>query len=182
MRARAVAAIALSGALALGLSGCNLYMHVETARHYEPSDGVGLSLESLELRNLIVISEDGKLGNLIGTAVNTTDEPIDFSVQWQVDGQYHEVELTAEPNTRTTFGVDEQVLIDPVGELPGGLLDMIVHVSDGQKAIIVPVLDTTLAEYTAAAPTPKPTPTPTPTETADPESDAESAESESAEG
>lgn len=176
MRARAVAAIALSGALALGLSGCNLYMHVETARHYDPSDGVGLSLETLELRNLIVISEDGELGNLIGTAVNTTAERIDFSVQWKVGGEYQKVELTAEPNTSTTFGVDEQVLIEPLGEQPGGLLEMIVHVRDGQKALNVPVLDTTLAEYEVAAPTPKPTPTPTPTETATTEADDADAE------
>lgn len=144
-----------------------MYMDVETARPYDPSDGVGLSLDALELRNLIVISEDGELGNLIGAAVNTTDEPIDFTVQWKVGDGYEKVSLTADPNSSTQFGIDEQVLIEPLGEKPGGLLEVVVHVTGAaQKALLVPVLDTTLAEYDGLLPTPKPTPTPTPTQTA----------------
>lgn len=176
MRARAVAAIALSGALALGLSGCNMYMHVETARPYHPSDGVGASIDGLELRNLLVISEDGELGNLIGGAVNTSGDDIDFTVQWKVGDTRHSVELTAEANTTTMFGLDEQVLLDPLGELPGGLLYAVVHVPGGQQELRIPILDTTLAEYRGTAPTPTPTPTPTPSETAAAEPEDETPE------
>jgi hypothetical protein len=160
-----VAAIALSGALALGLSGCNMWMDVETQRPYDPSDGVSLSIGDLELRNVLVVSEDGELGNLVGTAVNTTGDDIDFTVQWKVDGDYHEVELTAEANGSTTFGVDDQVTLEPLGEAPGGLLDAVVHISTDQKELQIPVLDTTLPEYGDAVPTPTPTPTPEQVET-----------------
>src|SRR5690606_14207812 len=88
VRARAVAAIALSGALALSLSGCTMWMHVETARPYHPSDGVNVTVGDLQLRNVLVLTEDGELGNLIGTAVNLTGSDIDFTVQWKADGQY----------------------------------------------------------------------------------------------
>jgi hypothetical protein len=104
------------------------------------------------------VSEDGELGNLVGTAVNTTADDIDFTVQWKVDGDYHEVELTAEANGSTTFGVDDQVTLEPLGEAPGGLLDAVVHISTDQKKLQVPVLDITLPEYGDAVPTPTPTP------------------------
>ncbi|MGN6272005.1 MAG: DNA modification methylase [Protaetiibacter sp.] len=170
MRARAVAAIALSGALALGLSGCTMWMHVETSRPYNPSDGENFTVGDLELRNVLVVTEDGELGNLVGTAVNLTGSDIDFTVQWKTDGSYYEVELTADANGRTTFGVDKQVTLEPLGEPAGSLLDVVVHLSDTQKGVRIPVLDATLAEYEDAIPTP--TPTPTPVETSSTEPDA----------
>ncbi len=165
MRARAVAAIALSGALALALSGCNMWMDVETQRPYDPSDGVSLTVGDLQLRNVLVVTEDGELGNLVGTAVNATGDDIDFTVQWKVDGTYHEVELTAEAGGSTTFGVDEQVALEPLGVDAGDLLDAVVHIATDQKALVIPVLDATLPEYGDLVPVPVPTPTPTPTPT-----------------
>lgn len=168
MRARAVAAIALSGALALGLTGCSMWMDVETSRPYTASDGVNLTLGDLRLRNVMVVSDDGELGNLVGTAVNDTDSDIDFTVQWSVDGTFHEVELTAHANGTTPFGGEgDQVSLEPLGENPGGLLEAVVHISTDQKKLLIPVLDATLAEYGPVVPTP--TPIPTPTETATPE-------------
>lgn len=154
MKARAVAAIALSGALALGLSGCNLWLDVETQRSYEPSDGVSVDVGDLQVRNLMVISEDGELGNLLGAVVNTTGSPINFTVQWDAAGSYHEVALTADAYSTSTVGVDEQQLISPLDAIPGSLLEVVVHTADDQKGILVPVLDGTLAEYSDAIPTP----------------------------
>jgi hypothetical protein len=165
-----VAAIALSGALALSLSGCTMWMHVETARPYHPSDGVNVTVGDLQLRNVLVLTEDGELGNLIGTAVNLTGSDIDFTVQWKADGQYQEVELTADANGRTSFGIDDQVTLEPLGESAGGLLEAVVHLTDDQKGVRIPVLDATLVEYEDALPTPTPTPTPVETEATEPES------------
>ncbi len=149
MRARAVAAIVLSGALAAGLAGCNLVTPVATLDSYEPSDGVSLSVGDLELRNVLVVSEDGKTGSLIATAVNTTASDIDFTLQWKAGGSWREVELTALPNGRTDFGHGEgdRVHLDAIGTIPGGLIDAVVHIADGQGSILIPVLDTTLPEY-----------------------------------
>jgi hypothetical protein len=165
-----VAAIALSGALALSLSGCTMWMHVETARPYHPSDGVNVTVGDLQLRNVLVLTEDGELGNLIGTAVNLTGSDIEFTVQWKADGQYQEVELTADANGRTSFGIDEQVTFEPLGEPAGGLLEAVVHLSDDQKGVRIPVLDATLVEYEDALATPTPTPSPIETEATEPES------------
>lgn len=169
MRARALAAIALSGVIALVLAGCSFWMPPQTNIPYDPSDGTSITVGDLQLRNVLVVTEDGELGNLVGTAVNTTGADIDFTVQWEVDGAYHEVELTAHANGSTRFGLEgEQVTLEPLGVIAGGLLDAVVHIADDQKGATIPVLDATLLEYTDAIPTP----TPTPTETEAPEPDA----------
>jgi hypothetical protein len=143
-----------------------MWMHVETARPYHPSDGVNVTVGDLQLRNVLVLTEDGELGNLIGTAVNLTGSDIDFTVQWKADGQYQEVELTADANGRTSFGIDDQVTLEPLGESAGGLLEAVVHLTDDQKGVRIPVLDATLVEYEDALPTP----TPVATEATEPES------------
>lgn len=157
MRARAVAAIALSGALALGLTGCNILLQPQTANSYDPSDGVGLDIGQLELRNVLVLTEDGKTGSLVGAAVNTTGSDLDFTVQWSVGGSYHEVQLTARAHTTTRFGAaGDQIALTPLGEQAGGLLDAVVHTSTDQRALSIPVLDGTFVEYQDELPTQAP--------------------------
>lgn len=173
MSARAVAAIALSGALAVGLSGCVLWEAPETQRPYDPSDGVSVELGDLELHNVLVLTEDGELGNLVGTAVNTSDSDIDFTVQWSVDGSFHQVALTAHANGATRFGGEgAQLTLEPIAAQPGSLLDAVVHTQTGQKGAVLPVLDGGLAPYDTLLPTP----TPTPSAPAVVEGDADAAE------
>jgi len=176
--ARAVAAIALSGALAVGLSGCVLWETPETQRAYDPSDGVSIDLGDLELHNVLVLTEDGELGNLVGTAVNTSKSDIDFTVQWSVDGSFHEVALTAHANGATRFGGEgAQLTLEPIAAQPGSLLDAVVHTQTGQKGAVLPVLDGGLAPYDTLLPTPTPTPTPSaaPADDADGADDADAA-------
>lgn len=171
MRARAVAAIALSALLALGLTGCNFLTPPATTETYDPGDGINFNVGDLQLRGVLVITEDGEVGSLLGTAVNSTSSDIDFTLQWQTDGTWHEVELVADANGRTDFGFGDgqRVNLDNLGVMPGGLLDATVHVADTQKGERIPVLDTSFVEYEDSLPTPTPTPTPTdipePTET-----------------
>ena len=167
-----IAALALAAAVSLGLAGCNLAAPQDTTIQYDPSDGVSLALGDLELRNVLVISEDGELGNLVGTAVNTTGSDIDFTVQWKAGGEFIEIELTAESNGRTDFGFEGgQVTLEPLGAKPGALLEAVVHISSDQKELRIPVLDGTLEEYKPVLPkpTPKPTPSATPEESEDSE-------------
>lgn len=149
MRARAAAAIALSGALVIGLSGCSFVMEPETGRPYDPSDGVSLDLGDLALRNVLILTEDGDSGELLGTAVNTTASAIPFTVQWRSGGSYHEVKLRAAPNSSTDFGWGDgdSVTLDKIDTPAGGLLDAIVHISDDQSGLQIPVLDASFPGY-----------------------------------
>lgn len=169
MRARAVAAFALSGVLALALAGCNFLTPPSTTEPYDPSDGINFNVGDLELRGVLVITDDGEVGSLLATAVNQTSSDIDFTLQWQTDGTWYEVELVADANGRTDFGFGdgERVNLDNLGVQPGGLLDAAVHTEETQKGAQIPVLDTSFVEYEDSLPTPTPTPTeiPKPTET-----------------
>ena len=169
MRARAAASVALTAVVAALLAGCGFWVPVATQDPYNPSDGVNGEIGELELRNVLVITEDGDVGSLLGTAVNNTSSDIDFTLQWKTDGDWYEVELVAESNSRTDFGFGdgEQVNLDNLGVEPGGLLDATVHVEETQKGAQIPVLDTSFVEYEDSLPTPTPTPTetPEPTET-----------------
>ncbi|WP_166868110.1 MULTISPECIES: hypothetical protein [unclassified Salinibacterium] len=159
MRVRAVAAIALSGALALGLSGCNVIGHAPAATmdQYDPSDGVNVSAGALSLGNLMIISEDGELGSLVGAATNLSSEDIEFTFQWNVDDVWFSVDLVAGANGRTDWGFGDGAIVQlaPVA-IPGAMLDAAIVVDGKTFSVFVPVLDTTLAEYEDLAPVPAP--------------------------
>ena len=170
MRARALVAIALSAVLAVSLSACSFFMQPETSNPYDPGDGVNFTVGDLELRNILVVSDDGETGSLVGTAVNNTSSAIDFTLQWNTDGVWYEVDLVAAANARTDFGFGDaqRVNLDNLGVMPGGLLDATVHADDTQKGEQLPVVDTSFVEYEDSLPTPTPTPTPTPSITPEP--------------
>jgi len=170
VRARALVAIALSAVLAVSLSACSFFMQPETSNPYDPGDGVNFTVGDLELRNILVVSDDGETGSLVGTAVNNTSSAIDFTLQWNTDGVWYEVDLVAAANARTDFGFGDaqRVNLDNLGVMPGGLLDATVHADDTQKGEQLPVVDTSFVEYEDSLPTPTPTPTPTPSITPEP--------------
>lgn len=165
MRLRAVAAIALSGALALGLSGCNVIGHAPAATldQYAPSDGAYVTVGGLSLGNFMIIAEDAELGSLVGTATNNTAEDIDFTIEWNVDGTWHSVDLVATAQGRTMFGFGdgETVHLTPVAR-PGDILESALIVNGTQTTFNLPVHDTTLGEYEGLLPTPAPVVTETP--------------------
>ncbi len=160
MRARALVAIALSAVLAVSLAACSFYMPPETSNPYDPGDGINFTVGDLKLRNVLVVSDDGETGSLVGTAVNSTSADVDFTLQWNTDGVWYEVELVAEANARTDFGFGDaqRVNLDNLGVMPGGLLEATVHVDDTQKGEDIPVVDTSFVEYEDSLPTPTPTP------------------------
>ena len=142
---------------------------------YAPSDGAYVSAGALSLHNILVISEDGELGNLIGGVTNSTGADIAFTLQWNVDGSWHSTDLVAKANSLTQFGTEkgEIVHLTPVGK-PGVVLEGAVVVAGQTTTLHIPVLDTVLGEYADLAPIPAPEPEPTveatpePTETTTP--------------
>ena len=73
---------------------------------YAPSDGAYVSAGELSIHNFLVISEDGELGNLVGGAANNTGADIPFTLQWNVGGTWHSIDLVAKANSLTQFGVE----------------------------------------------------------------------------
>lgn len=173
MKARQAASIALTAALLLGTSGCTLFAVQGTRTHYQPSDGVPAEVGSLQLRNILGVSEDGEDVTLLLTAVNTAATDSDLSIQYtDASGAKVTTTVTIAGDESRSFSGDELVLRG-VDTTVGGRLDVYLSVpgKQGQK-VLVPILDGTLPEYGANTPTPLPEPTPSAT----PESEGDEAD------
>ena len=58
MKARLAASAALAIVLALGASGCAMLTYQATTEKYDASDGVSADIGDLDLRNILLVSED----------------------------------------------------------------------------------------------------------------------------
>lgn len=171
VKTRNWASLAAGLALVGALSACSVFSVGETQRPYDPSDGVRVAVGDVQLLNLLVITEDGQDGNLLGSANNASDEDIDVTLQYESAGEKQDVTFEVPARTTLHFGQGEegQFLLPAIDALPGSVLAVYVQYGTTPgKQIDVPVLDNRLPEYSELLPTP--TPTPTPTVTADPES------------
>ena len=131
-----------------------------TTEHYDASDGVSLDVGDLDLRNVLVVSEDGEDGNLIMTVVNNGDEDVELGVQFgEGGGDVQTIEIEA--GDTVAFGVEaaeseeqlEPLLLEGIDTQPGALLTMYFQYGDAEGIDKqVPVLDARLPEYADLAP------------------------------
>ncbi|WP_285038198.1 hypothetical protein [Plantibacter sp. lyk4-40-MEA-4] len=171
MKARLIASIVVAGAVALGMSGCNLIAPQATLKQYDASDGVGVTVGSVAVRNAIVVSDDGETGNLVFSVANLDDRA--HTVLIEIEGKDEQFQVLAEPGL-TTFdgsGANDPLRIESLGVQPGAIVDVFFQYGDETGATAsVPVLTGELLEYSTLVPTPLPTdePTETPTPLATP--------------
>jgi hypothetical protein len=129
-----------------------------TTERYDPSDGVSANVGDLDLRNVLVISDDGDDGNLIMTAVNNGDDDVELTVEY---GGREAQTIDIEAGTTVTVGVDdiegidvlEPVLLEGIDADPGSLLPVYFQYGSAEGIEVqVPVLDSRLPEYSDLAP------------------------------
>lgn len=125
-----------------------------TTEHYDASDGVSANVGDLDLRNVLVVSEDGVDGNLVMTVVNTGDEDATLGVQFG-EGGGEVVDVEVEAGQTLVLGSDEEdpVLLEGIDAEVGGLLPLYFQYGDVEGIEkMVPVLDARLPEYADLAP------------------------------
>lgn len=156
MKVRVVAAVALAAAIALGTAGCNLIQPQATLTHYDPSDGVGLNVGDLQLRNLVIISDNGETGNLLLSATNATGEDRKLGIGFISDGQIvsGSVDVPANDKTPTSWGAgkEDRITLGGMNTMPGALLEVAFEVNGDVKTVLVPVLTQAQPEYEGLAP------------------------------
>lgn len=126
-----------------------------TLEPYAPSDGVEVSIEGVDVRNIMLIAdESGENFNVVFGAVNTTQESQDLAISFTNEGaQKARAEFTI-PTGNTLFGnpagEEAPVLVSIPGVIPGATVDAYFQ-KDGADEVHhrVPVLDGTLEEYKA---------------------------------
>ncbi|WP_291057120.1 hypothetical protein [Herbiconiux sp.] len=164
MKARLAASVLAGALVVFGTAGCAFITPQATTKEVETSDGVNANLGDVSVRNATLISEDGELANLLVSFTNTSDSTQQVLVQYE-DGSTGErvnQKVSVEGSGAiTSFGKSgsEQILLSNVSD-PGSLFPVYFQYGDTEgKQVLVPVLTTSLPEYTGLAPTPTPTPT-----------------------
>lgn len=142
-------------AVAFGASACQITSPVQTSHVYSPADGVLLDAGSLEIADLLVVSEgDGAPGVVSGYAVNTGQQPLTVQLSVAPEGAAPEplspsVELA--PGTALRLdgdrGVDSAelsytpVMVPSVEPRAGLTVTLRVSTSEGDVAsTLVPIL------------------------------------------
>ncbi|GAA4377883.1 hypothetical protein [Agromyces bauzanensis] len=153
MKARLAASAALALGLAVGASGCSMITYQATTAKYDPSDGVSAGLGDLDLRNILVVSEDGEDGTLVMTVVNRGERSATLGVQFGDGGDIVEVPVPAGQTLVLGSAVEEPVVLEGIDAEVGGLIPMYFQYGDAEGVEkLVPVLDARLPEYADLAP------------------------------
>jgi hypothetical protein len=156
VKVRIVVAAALAVGVALGTAGCNLIQPQATTNPYDASDGVGLNVGDLSLRNLMVISDDGENGNLLVSIANATGSDVDLHIGFVSGGQVVEGHLAVPTDDKsvTSWGAgnEDRTILGGINTVPGGLLELEFEADGVMKTVLVPVLTSELPEYEGLEP------------------------------
>ena len=171
MNTRRIATLAASAALiaatAFATTGCSLISHQATEIHYNASDGVGINVGSLDVRNAFIVSENGKYGNLVAGVVITSDKAQTLTVEYGTGSSKKTAELAVPAASTVSLGATgadgaEPLLLEGINSQPGSTLSVAFSSRDaGAQLIEVPVLTGQMDYYSNLVPS-SPTPTPTP--------------------
>jgi hypothetical protein len=163
VKVRAATAAAIAALVMLGVAAC---APIASLKPYDASDGVSTTVGQVKVLNALVLTKAGKDGNLLFSAYNPTDGPVELNVQYGDASDRTTVSATLRPDATTNFGYGKkgQFLLSGLKTKAGSLVDIYFQYGDeAGKQITVPVLDGGLSQYSGLLPTPTPTPTPTAT-------------------
>lgn len=134
---------------ALGLSACQVSSPAATTFVYDPADGVSLETDTLQVRDLLVVSaEAGGPGVVSGYIVNTGSEEVTVDVQLETEDARTPLTPSLELGPRGTGRLDgnvgttgEALTIPETPVMPGQMVDVRVTTSTGDVASTrIPVL------------------------------------------
>ncbi|WP_156135069.1 hypothetical protein [Arthrobacter sp. L77] len=155
----------------LGVSGCTFTTEQSTTTQYAASDGVVKDLGPVLLRNVLIVgTEDGRTGRLVGTVFNTTDQPVELSIR--AGGAETSITIDGDGEFRFEDETEDDATLEGLSGRPGSLVEVDFETDGEQATFQVPVLDGTLEEYRDFVPggfTPRPS---------EPEATEEAAEGE----
>ena len=143
--ARIAASVVLAGALLVGTTGCTFISEQATLIRYDPSDGIGASVGSIDVRNAFaLISEDGEALSLVLTFVNPGDRSANMKLQFESAGEKITVTKPLDGNEVTTYGTtaeETQIVVTQPGVKGGDLYPVYFQYGDNEGVqLLLPVL------------------------------------------
>lgn len=155
-RRRLLSAAALSVGLAATVAGCSVFSPMTTAMDYPPSDGHQLDLDTVGVRNIMIVAkEKGAPGQLFGSVVNNglNEATVTFT---NASGALAPVKVPAK-SVVNLAPLDLSVANTPQ---PGTLMPFRVSVGQSAGDLTVPIQDGSLPEYATLVPTGAPSSAP----------------------
>lgn len=145
MKTRLAPSLALAAALALGLTGCGLIAPQGTTQPYEASDGIDVTLTGVDVRNLMLITnDDAKEFNVVFTGVNIGESNQRVSIDFadKAGKQLGSANFTVEPGT-TVFGGPEgtREVVSLANVIAGSTVTAFVQTQGDEMERQVPVLN-----------------------------------------
>ena len=151
MNSRLIASLAVSALVVLGTSGCALVSTQATQLQYSASDGVNIPHSGpLDVRNVLVVTEDGVDGVLVAAIVNTTDEPQTLNIEYGEGSDKTSEKIRVPANGVVSLGTEETdaLPLEGIDSAPGTNLPMFFQSGDSEGVLYaVPVLDGSLDYY-----------------------------------
>ncbi|MEN9753151.1 MAG: hypothetical protein RL670_842 [Actinomycetota bacterium] len=144
---RKLAALALSATVLLGTSACSFSSNIPTLQMYAPSEGVDADTTNVALRNFIYLS-NGTNSELIGSAVNTTNKVVKFSLTFETEAAKTVVDFELAAGEKLDIGYNGNPGIAlPANGKPGDIEP--ISVTEGSETVNmnVPILDGSLPQY-----------------------------------
>lgn len=151
---RIAASVAIATTLAVGVSACGFFVEQATEIHYAGGNGASGSTGDIDIRNTVLISDNGVDGNLLVSFVNGGDADQDVTIQYS-DAQGTKVDLVAQlavTDQPQNFGQDPDTMITvaDVDAAPGTLFPIFFQSGTAEGVeLLVPVLSTEFPQYTA---------------------------------
>lgn len=144
--ARAAASVVLAGVLLVATTGCTFISTQATLIKYDPSDGVGVDVGDLQIRNAIaLINDDGSAASLMITIVNSGPTIANVTMQYESGGARLTTTKSVRPGEVGTYGTktdDTQIIVADPGVRAGQLLPVYIQYGDFEGTeLMVPVLD-----------------------------------------
>lgn len=169
---RTAASLVIVTGLVAGVSGCAFITPQATEIHYQASDGTEANVGPLQLRNFVIISDDGVHGTLVGAISNTSNQTVTTELKYfNAAGVQDHVIVSVDSLGVTPVGYDgTSGALSDIKTAPGELFPVYVQYgTDEGVEMDVPVLDGSQSQFATFVPTATPTPavtaTPTPTAT-----------------
>jgi hypothetical protein len=145
---RKIAAAALAATVLLGTSACSITRDIPTLQQYSPSEGVDGDTKSVALRNFLVLT-NGTSAELIGSAINTTNKNVNFSLSYEGTNGSETANYSLKPQQKLDFGYNGNAGLAAASTLTPGQ-NSTLKVTEGSQTISLnaQILDGTLSQYT----------------------------------
>ncbi|WP_431277944.1 hypothetical protein [Leifsonia poae] len=144
----------LGAAVLTGLTGCDLFAPQETENIKDVADGANGAVGDVTVGNAVLVTSNGKTGNLVVTFVNSGNDTRTIEVS-KGDGATQHHSVSVPPGDPVVVGVPEnQVIIFTGLDSQPGSLFPVYFTADGETGDLldVPVLDGALPQYADLTP------------------------------